>query len=201
MHCPSINRARHPAATIVAVLLWLGAAGPAAAALWVELDPTSGPAGTEVTGRTGGHGAFRTEIDPLRAFMVASAAADAVTTPDDTMLVEIGRLDIDHAGNGRISFSVPDVPPGRYVVMVFCPTCTPTSGGRSMLGVAEFEVTALLPSTDTVAVTASSRLDVVLLGAALLAAAMLATSQPERFGRRIERRTTRIRRQERRRSG
>lgn len=172
-----IDRAPYAIATIVAVLLWLGVAGPATAALWVELDPSLGPAGTEVTGRTGGNGAFRTEVGPLRAFMVASAAADAVTTPDNTTLVEIGRLVIDDAGNGRISFSVPDIPPGRY------------------------DVTAPFPSTDTVAVAASSRLVVVVLGAALLAAAVLATIQLERFGRRIERRTTRIRRQDSERHG
>jgi hypothetical protein len=72
-----------------------------------------------------------------------------VATPDDPHLVQIGELVVDASGNGRISFHVPVVKPGNYVLMVFCPSCAATSAGRSMLAVAEFRVTPAPPSTDT----------------------------------------------------
>jgi len=119
------------------------------ASLVLILDSTSAPAGARVTGRTGGEGAFASQVDPLTTYLVASAVADQVTTPDDARLVEIGRLVVDAGGNGQIAFVVPRLDPGPYAVMVHCPSCAVTSSGRTMLPVADFRVTASVPSTDT----------------------------------------------------
>lgn len=144
-------------ALATAALMNLLAAWPASAALFVILEPTSGPPGTEVRGRTGGEGAFSTPVDPLPTFLVAEKVADSVTSPDDRGLIEIGRLVVDAAGNGQISFRVPQIEPGDYVVMVFCPSCAPFSAGRTMAAVADFGVTALPPPTDTVPVDTAGR--------------------------------------------
>jgi hypothetical protein len=112
--------------------------------LFLLLKPASAPSGTEVDGRTAGSGAFTAGVEPLRAFLLAGTA-DAVTSPDDARLVEIGRLVVDAAGDGRISFRVPELEPSSYGVMVFCPSCAPTNAGRAMLWVANFEVTSASP--------------------------------------------------------
>jgi hypothetical protein len=145
----ALNRASLVAAVGAALLVWLLTAGSVIASLAIVLDPTSAPAGARVMGRTGGEGAFSSQVDPLATYLVASAAADQVTSANDTRLVEVGRLVVDSGGNGQIVFVVPGVDPGPYVVMVHCPTCAATSFGRTMLPVADFRVTAAAPSTDT----------------------------------------------------
>ena len=114
---------------------------PTYAALFLILEPASGPPGTEVTGRTGGRGAFLRRVDPLPTFLVARSAARSVASPDDRTLVEIGMLVVDEAGNGEIRFEVPEVAPGDYVVMVFCRSCAEFSGGDVMAPVADLRVT------------------------------------------------------------
>lgn len=128
--------------------MWLVTAGSIQAALFLILDPVSGPPGTQVAGRTGGEGAFSSQVDPLPSYLVASASAGLVTSPDDPRLIEIGELGVDPGGNGRITFVVPRIDPGRYVVMVHCPSCAPFSFGSVMAGVAEFQVTPSPPTTD-----------------------------------------------------
>jgi len=96
-----------PGALAAAVLLSLLVVGSASGALFVILEPTSGPPGTEVTGRTGGDGAFASQVDPLPTYLVAKAAADSVTSPEDPGLIPIGELIVDEGGNGRISFLGP----------------------------------------------------------------------------------------------
>lgn len=86
--------------------------------------------------------------------------------------VEVGRLVVDAAGDGRITFVVPDVEPGDYSVMVFCLSCAAFSAGRTMLSMADFEVTAASPSTDTVPPAASLRLVPVGVLLVALAAAL-----------------------------
>lgn len=165
-----------PGVLATVVVLSLLAVGPASAALFVVLEPTSGPPGTQVTGRTGGEGAFSTQVDPLPTYLVAKGAADSATSPDDPGLIAIGELVVDAAGNGRISFSVPQVEPGDYVVIVFCPSCAPFSAGRTMAPVADFRVTSSLPATDTVPVDSVgwSGLSAVFAALLLLAVVLLA---------------------------
>ena len=138
------------AAVAAATLAWLVTAASVMAALFVVLDLTSAPAGARVTGTTAGQGAFAGQVDPLATYLVASAAADHVTSQDDARLVDIGRLVVDTDGNGRIAFVVPRLDPGPYVVMVHCPSCAAFSFGRTMLPVADFRVTPSAPNTDTV---------------------------------------------------
>lgn len=76
----------------------------------------------------------------------------------------------ERTGSGRISFVVPKLEPGDYVLMVFCPSCAPTSAGTTMLEVADFTVTPSPPTTDTLPSTPPSSFAVVGLVAALLAA-------------------------------
>jgi hypothetical protein len=170
-----------PGALVTAALLALAAAVPAVAALFVNLDPTSGPPGTEVTGRTGGEGAIAAQVDPLPAFLVVAATADSVTSPDDPNLIEIGELVVDAAGNGRISFRVPQIEPGDYVVMVFCPDCAPFSAGRTMAPVADFRVTPLPPATDTEPVAPDGVSVLLIVAGVVLLAGGLSAALRTRF--------------------
>jgi hypothetical protein len=174
---------------VAAGLVSILAAGIATGSLFLILEPGSGPAGTEVTGRTGSSGAFAAQVDPLAAYLVASAAGDAVTTADDPDLVRIGELVVDSAGNGQISFHVPDVEPGMYVLMVNCPSCALGSGGRTMLAVADFEVISSSPNT-AASRTSAGWPPVGPLGAGLLAAAftLIACGGSAPSGRHADRR-------------
>lgn len=132
----------------LAVGVALLTAGTVSAALFLILAPGSGPPGVEVTGRTGGQGAFASAIvGPLQTYLVDEANADDVTSPDDPALVDVGQLMIDTSGNGSIRFVVPNLAPGGYVVMVNCPLCAEFNAGRVMLGLASFEVTPKAPDT------------------------------------------------------
>src|SRR5947207_1390525 len=133
----------------LAGLALLLSAGAAIAALFLVLDHDSGPPGTRVAGQTGGAGAFDTQVDPLPTYLVSNDAANEVTSSNDSHLIKIGRLVVDSARNGRITFIVPEVDPGSYVVMVECPSCAQFSAGRTMLPVADFRVTASPPATST----------------------------------------------------
>jgi len=164
-----------PGALAAAVLLSLLVVGSASGALFVILEPTSGPPGTEVTGRTGGDGAFASQVDPLPTYLVAKAAADSVTSPEDPGLIPIGELIVDEGGNGRISFLVPQVEPGDYVVIAFCPSCAPFNAGWTMAPVADFHVTSSPPATDTVPVDPARWPGLIaLLAAQLLTVVLLA---------------------------
>ena len=139
------------AAVAAATLAWLFTAASVMASLFVILDLTSAPAGARVTGTTAGQGAFAGQVDPLATYLVASAAADHVTSQDDVRLVDIGRLVVDTDGKG-------------------CPSCAATSSGRTMLPVADFRVTPSTPHTDTVP-SDPPRLPVpAVLGSVLIAA-------------------------------
>lgn len=164
----SIDRRSLLTAGIAVALVALFTAGTAIAALFINLDPDRGPSGTLVAGRTMGDGAFEAAIDPLPAFLVSDVTAGTVTTADDPSLVEVGKLVVDVAGNGRISFVVPTLDPGEYVLMIYCPPCAPTSAGRTMLPVADFTVTPSPPTTDTAPSTPRPTLVVVGVVGALL---------------------------------
>jgi hypothetical protein len=159
--------------TILAGLGLFLAAGTAIAALVLVLDRDSGPPGTRVTGQTAYNGAFATHVDPLSTYLVSQAAADGVTSPNDPHLIKIGRLVIDAARNGRITFDVPPVDPGSYVVMVQCPSCAQFNAGRTMLPVADFRVTASPPATDTEPRPVPGNTGWEVIGAGVLGAAVV----------------------------
>lgn len=119
-------------AAIAIAIASLVVAAPTYAALFLVLDPVSGPPGSDVTGRTAGQGAFSSQVDPLRTFFVHHSIAESVASPDDSTLVEVGELVVDEAGNGEIHFRVPQVDPGDYVVIAYCPPCAAFSAGRAM---------------------------------------------------------------------
>lgn len=73
-------------AIVTAGLSALLTTNTASAALFLILNPASGPPGTEVTGRTVGSGTFTAPVEPLRTFFVGRGAADAVSSPDDARL-------------------------------------------------------------------------------------------------------------------
>lgn len=161
------------AAGVAASLMLLVTVGSVQAALFLILDPVSGPPGTHVSGRTGGEGAFSSQVDPLTSYLVASDSAGLVTSPDDAGLIEIGQLVVDPAGNGRITFVVPRIDPGSYVVMVHCPSCAPFSSGSVMAVVADFQVTPSAPNTDTAPDAPALRgPDPAVLGTFLIATAL-----------------------------
>lgn len=161
------------AAGVAASLVWLVTVGSVQAALFLILDPVSGPPGSRVSGQTGGEGASSSQVDPLTSYLVASASAGLVTSPDDARLIEIGQLVFDPAGNGRITFVVPRIDPGSYVVIVHCPPCAPFSSGSVMAVVADFQVTPSPPNTDTAPEAPALRgPDPAVLGTLLIATAL-----------------------------
>lgn len=113
----------------------------ASASLFLEFTPASAPSGAQVQARTVGDGAASAAAgSSLSVFLADRDAGD----PEDlrtSELVPLGSLDIDVRGNGTLAATIPAVRPGNYQVVVDCPPCAPTSGGRSMLPVGLFRVT------------------------------------------------------------
>jgi hypothetical protein len=147
------------------VVLLIGVHGasvapPANAALWLELDPTSGPPGTEVRGRTGGNGAFPQALAGREFRLWMLDAALDVGSADRDSLVPVGSLRVNADGDG-----------------VRCVPCAPFSGGRRLLPVGEFvveerpriaeDLTPPGPSGWAMAGTAGTVLAVVVIGAAI----------------------------------
>jgi hypothetical protein len=117
----------------------------------------------------------------LPTYLIDRRSADTVTSPDDPDLVRIGELVVDADGNGRLSFIVPEVDAGDYVVMAFCPACAPTSAGRSMLPIADFRVTLSAPTTDIASGSHAPLSNSVLLGIVVLAALFAVAVGHRRF--------------------
>lgn len=175
----AIFSARCITAVLVATLLSLLAAATVSAALFLILAPESGPPGTEVTGRTGGEGALPSAVGPLPTYLVGEADLDGITSPGDPALVDIGQLLVDAEGNGSIRFVVPELDPGSYVVVVYCPACAAFSGGSVMAPVATFEV---IPQGSDTAMRDRSAFAAVLtaLGGLLLFGAILVAIRRQR---------------------
>lgn len=118
---PSIRRLA-PAVALPSLLLSATLlAGPlapkAAAALVLRYDPPKAPPGTVVNAETvGGSGTLFRETP--RLFLAPVKTADKIRTVTDARLSPIGELSFDDEGVGRLSFTVPDVAPGRYVAVV-----------------------------------------------------------------------------------
>jgi hypothetical protein len=134
--------ARVGLALVVAGLLSLVVVSGARAALYLVLTPDAGAAGQVILGRTGGDGAFPSVSDSLPAYLVNEARADGVRESDDAGLTAIGALEVDQEGNGTLSFVIPDLEPGPYVVILDCAGCAEFSSGRVMVPVADLLITA-----------------------------------------------------------
>jgi hypothetical protein len=116
-------------------------AAPVHASLALQLSLTSAPAGTKVEGHTLGQGDVALAAgQALPLLVVPGDVADQVTAAGDERLTTLGTLVIDGLGNGTTEFTVPDLPPGPYVVMIICTPCAPSSAGRDLLPVADFTI-------------------------------------------------------------
>lgn len=128
------------ALTVVATAAFFGlVAGTARAALFLVFDRTRAHAGEVIHAQTGGQGVLPADHPDLPLFLVPARQADSVTAKTDPALIDLGVLVVDGQGNGKAAFEVPDVLPGRYLVMVHCESCAATSAGRTMLIVGPFD--------------------------------------------------------------
>ncbi len=169
----------------------------AEASLFLIFDRTRAPVGTAISAHTGGNGAFGANSPgALPMFLVPAQQADRITSETDPALVPLGSLIVDGEGNGSTTFTVPDVPAGRYRVMIHCEACAQFSAGRTMLVAGPFErpfvvlAGAALPSPSAQgpdAPSGSSRTVLVWLSAGLVLAAVAALTwfavRPRRSGR------------------
>jgi len=136
-----------------AVAVWLSPA-LVSAAFWIVLDRTSGPIGTVVHGRTPGSGSVT--LAPSRSlpmFLIQHDLASQIDDPTDERLIRLGELVVDADGDGTTTFTIPDVAPGDYDVLVHCEPCAPSSAGATMLYGADLKVSVTPPATDTVPVS------------------------------------------------
>jgi hypothetical protein len=140
---------------LFAVAPWLTPA-PVSAAFWIVLDRTSGPSGTVVHGRTLGSGSVTlTPSQSLPMFLIEQDLASPIDDSSDQGLIRLGELVVHANGDGTTTFTIPDVDPGRYDVLVHCEPCALSSAGATMLFGAELEVELTPPGTDSELVTTS----------------------------------------------
>ena len=115
------------------VLVLVATASPAHASLWIEFEPPRGAPGTLVEGHTMGDGAFQSgEARTMPAFIYPTVGGDN--------RVPIGHVRIGPHGNGTLTFQVPDVPPGKYSILVICEECAPYSADMTEILVGELRV-------------------------------------------------------------
>ncbi|HEY8115577.1 MAG TPA: hypothetical protein VIH70_04100, partial [Actinomycetota bacterium] len=132
---------------VLVVLAFVVSSGHAAAALWVTLDPTSGAPGETIRVRTAGQGAMAIARpgDAMSLYLRGGLPGSAT---EETPL-EVGQITVDSGLNGVGSFVVPALPAARYEVRLRCEPCAEFSFGNTLLWVADFTITAPMPSTDT----------------------------------------------------
>jgi selenocysteine lyase/cysteine desulfurase len=155
-------------------------APPAQAALWLELRPAAASPGEVVHGRTGGQAAMAGSPG-VRLPLVLVKAERAGRLPPKVSssaalrmlpgVVPVGTLEVDRRGDGTITFTVPNVPPGRYATVLWCPGCARYSFGANVVHTGVLTVTGgRLPSTGrAVAWQVAVALVLLLVGAGLLA--------------------------------
>jgi hypothetical protein len=140
---------------------------PAAAAVVIEVDPPAAPPGATVIARAVERSLVLIPSGRLEIFLAPSQrAADTARGPEDARLIRVGELVANGQCGGRLSFTVPHVAAGEYVLaahcaectrgMIFPSTCTPdpelaeqASGPGTMITVGRFTVTggSALPRT------------------------------------------------------
>jgi len=141
---------RRKAIVVLAVVLVFLSPAAVSAAFWIVLDRTSGPSGAIVHGRTLGSGSVT--VAPSRSlpmFLVEQDLASQIDDPADERLIRLGELVVDADGDGTTTFTIPNVVPGEYDVLVHCEPCVPSSAGATMLYGADLEVIMTPPATDT----------------------------------------------------
>lgn len=108
-----------------------------------------GAPGRRIEARTGGQGAMG-DIKTMSAFLVpGNRVPDSQSLHSRRDVFPLGRVVADTEGNGHLEFMVPEVQPGAYRIVVFCPACAAFSAGRNVLPVASFRIvpTSQLPMT------------------------------------------------------
>ncbi len=109
------------------------AAGISHAALWLNFSRASAEPGDFVYVRTAGIGALSgARQRPVRVFLADAAVAAQIRSTRDRRLLPPGRLRIDCKGTGHLRFKTPDVAPGDYKTLMYCPDCARYSGGRTL---------------------------------------------------------------------
>lgn len=122
----------------VAAALLVATADAASASLFLIFDRTSGSPGTVVHVRTGGDRACVVCPRHMPLYFAAASISDGIRSPDDSRLLQVGRLTVDDHGNGSGVITVPDVRSGRYMVMTHCMPCATSSAGRVILPLGPF---------------------------------------------------------------
>ena len=125
-------------------------ADPATAAVAIDLVPPVASPGMTVEVKSTGQGPppgghFDLYLAP------SQRVADRLSgkgRPHDERLVPIGRLEARGSGVSRLSFTVPDISPGTYVVMGFCRQCggstfSAVGGGLRVVETSELPDTGL----------------------------------------------------------
>ena len=147
-------------AVCVSLLLMILMAAPAQAALFLVFETKSyTPSGYEIA-RTGGVGApgevtfapapagkgAMSGIDAMPVFVTNGAAPSSVESIEDLQGVEgmtrVGDLRPDGQQTGHLEFKTPDLPPGDYQLVAYCPTCAPYSAGANVVALAPFRIVA-----------------------------------------------------------
>lgn len=127
-------------ALVLAAVLVTAAAFAATAngALFFLFRPAAATAGNVVTVRLGGTPAAFTLADrqrpfrkPMRLYVAPSAVAAEVRSRFDRRLHFVGALVPDRDGRGVLTFRVPPLDSGAYVVAAWCPECARTSFGKT----------------------------------------------------------------------
>lgn len=160
MKSVSVTATRRQTVLLVFAAILLSS-DPAAAAIGVEVDPAEAPPGASATATS-----IDRSIEPIPSGRLeillapSQRAADTARGPNDPRLVSIGELVAKKRCVGRLSFTVPDVAAGDYVLVAHCAECTPgmvwfddcgrqdpelaeeASGPGTVFTVGEFTVTA-----------------------------------------------------------
>ena len=169
----SLRRTAFLAAAFIVI-----AAPTAGAAIALSFTPASAPPGAEVTLTSEGMALGDPESGFNLYLAPSQRVADAVTGPDrprHPALVPLGHFDGEMASGQSVTFTVPDVDAGRYVMVVHC-ECD--GAGGTISAVEEFEVASGVPIPRTNAPTAI----LALVAAALIGAGALALLAVRRFG-------------------
>jgi len=159
---------------VAASVLVSGAVVIVRAALFLEFQPGDGAPGSRVMARTSGSGATLVAGgSSLPMWFVPSGhefpGSDAIP---------VGTVEIDKAGNGHTTFSVPEARPGVFDVYLHCEPCAPFSGGRTDIWVGEFVILVAPPPTDATPASRNAPWP-----AALAIVFLVATAVVMRFGR------------------
>jgi hypothetical protein len=127
---------------IVAAGTSAAAAHATKAALSLVFNRTTAPVGAAVSAHTPVrmNGALRKMLrsralrrHPLRALLAARTDASSIKSVRDSRLVPLGTLRVDRRGRGRLTFSMPNVPPGDYTTFLQCVPCRRGPPSRALV--------------------------------------------------------------------